>query len=464
MKTCHRPLILGLGTSGAAAARLLWSEGASVTVVDAASSDVLGERTRELRELGIDVTAPCNDLPRGDFDLAVVSPGIPESAPWIQALRDRGVPLMSELELAWMRRQCPVIAVTGSTGKSTATTLLAHILSRAGLRATPAGNLGFPLSAAVIQETDWLVVEVSSFQLEFVTSFRPDIGILLNLQPNHLDRHGSMEHYLELKTRLFRCTREQDLCLVQDELPDSVRAVGAGQFAAFGLSADSLYRYRDGFIYVDEVQRMDLRGTPFDNAYMGPMAAAVLAAANRAGVTTAGVVSALDSFEPLPHRMQRLACWEGVTFVNDSKSTCLSATAAALEMCGGPVRLIAGGVTKETDVMMVGESLRRCASAVYLIGESADTLAAAWGRDVPCKGCGDLAAAVRLAWQEATAGETILLSPGCASFDQFSGFAERGDRFREEIHHILGGEGMILPSRTHANAMDKQRTMSTMGR
>ena len=428
-------LVLGMGASGCAAARLLCREGADVTIIDAADGAAQQQQAAPLRDVGVEVMLGAHDVPDGKFDLAVVSPGIPKTSLWLQALTERGVHVMSELELGWSRRNAKVLAVTGSNGKSTVVVLLCHILTQAGLRAAPAGNFGPALCDVVQQELDWLVVEVSSFQMEWVDALRAEIGILLNVQPNHLDRHGTMDEYLGLKARLFAHTGPEDLCLVPVSMAEEVRSRQAGQGAmeSFGTEDSADWRYADGAIWHKGEEMLSLSGTRWANPIMGPAMAAVAAAAQRVGVDGETTHAALQSFTPLPHRMELVGRGEGITFVNDSKATTLSAMAAGISICGHPVRLIAGGIAKEHDFSLVVDQLASRVRGVYLIGQAAEAMQSAWGRVLRCRDCGTLPEAFAAALRDAVAGETILLSPGCASFDQFRSFEERGECFRELV-------------------------------
>ncbi|MCX6998064.1 MAG: UDP-N-acetylmuramoyl-L-alanine--D-glutamate ligase [Kiritimatiellaeota bacterium] len=437
MKAYRQALVCGLGSSGVAAARLLRAEGSAVTALDGDDTPELRARAAPLAAAGVRVLLGAQALPAGGADVAIVSPSLALSSPWLVELRRRGVPLLAELEFGWSRQRGRTIAVTGSNGKSTAVKWLAESLQQAGRRAAPAGNYGPPVSRVVAEQPDldWLVLEVSTFQLETCRAFRPDIGLLLNIHPNHLDRHGDLAAYTALKARLFARATGDDLCLAPAALLDLVRALsgGRGQWRTFGLTDQADFRYRDGWIWRRGRPLADLRGTRFANEVLGVAGAAVVAALDGAGLPPECAVRAARQFVPLPHRLQTVAELRGVRYVNDSKATNLAALGAALSMTPGPVRLIAGGLVKEKDFGGVKEMLAEKAARVYLIGQAAEALAAAWADAVPCTACGTLAAAVRQAGADARAGETVLLAPACASFDQFKNFEERGDRFMELV-------------------------------
>ena len=430
-------LVCGLGTSGEAAALLLRSEGTEVVVLDGGDAPGLRTRAAALKAAGVCVQLGSTHIPEGAFEVAVLSPSIALNSPWVSELRLRGIPLLAELELGWSRHRGRTIAVTGSNGKSTCVKWLAEALQAAGLRAAPAGNYGPPAARVVSAqpELDWLVLEVSTFQLETCRDFRPDVGILLNIFPNHLDRHGDMATYARLKARLFASTQRGDCCLVPPALLESVRrqSGGAGRWETFGLDEQADWSFREGQVWHDGQATADLRGTRFDNAILGQAGAAVVAALTVAGPGPEPAVQAARAFQPLPHRLQPVAESGGVRFVNDSKATNLTALAAALTMTAGRVRLIAGGLLKEKDLGSVKDLLAQKVETVYLIGRAAPAMAQAWSGVVACRSCGTLAAAVEHAAAEARAGETVLLSPACASFDQFKSFEERGDLFAELV-------------------------------
>ncbi|MCX7007141.1 MAG: UDP-N-acetylmuramoyl-L-alanine--D-glutamate ligase [Kiritimatiellaeota bacterium] len=437
MNNFRNALVCGLGTSGEAAALLLRSEGCNVVAIDRDDTPELRERAAALKAHSVCVQLGLESIPPGEFDVAVMSPSIPLNSPWVGELQQRGIPLLSELELGWSRHRGRTIAVTGSNGKSTCVKWLAESLQAAGLRAAPAGNYGPPVTRIVREQPDlgWLVLEVSTFQLETCQEFRPDIGILLNIFPNHLDRHGEMATYARLKAQLFANTQRADLCLVPPTLLESVRrqSGGAGRWETFGLDESTDWRFRGGQIWHDGQAIADLRGTRFDNEILGQAGAAVVAALSAAGPGAATSVQAARAFQPLPHRMQLVAEIGGVHFVNDSKATNLTALAAALTMTSGRVRLIAGGLLKEKDLGNIKDLLAQKVETVYLIGRAAPSMAEAWSGVVPCRLCGALSVAMEQAAADARAGETVLLSPACASFDQFKSFEERGDLFAELV-------------------------------
>ncbi len=442
--TWNNALVLGLGISGLAAARMLRREGLRVTVLDANASPDLESRAGALADDAVRVCLSARELPTDDFDVCVTSPGIAVDSAWLTGLRARGVPVISELELGARRCRCPMLAVTGTNGKSTFAKLCADALKSAGLRAEASGNYGVPLcdTAARSGELDWVVVEVSSFQLETVDQFHPRIGVLLNIQPNHLDRHKDMQRYMEAKARLFGRMGSGHLALVHEPVAERIRRMVEGggssrcKWSTFGLSTAAQCRYYQRRVSCEaagSATEVSVEGSGFDNEILGVAAAAALGALLHCGVPAASVERAMRKFEPLPHRMREVMSRGGVAFIDDSKATTLAALEAALQMVGRPVRLIAGGRIKEHVLDGVRAMLGQKARAVYLIGEAAEVMASAWHGAVPCKSCGTLQRAVEEAWMDAEAGEAVLLAPGCASFDQFRNFEDRGNRFAEIV-------------------------------
>ncbi len=417
MKKYRTALILGYGRSGRAAERLLHAEGVAVSV--------LTEENDGLSELS-------KILSGTEFDVCIMSPGFALSHPWVCAVCEAGVPLLSELELGWSRHQGKTVAVTGSNGKSTAVKWIAEMLQLAGRKVEIGGNYGIPACEIVLEhpELDWLVLEVSSFQLETVQDFRAEVAVLLNVLPNHLNRHGTMEIYRRTKARIFGSAPE--VCLVPaDLLPQLKDDLGGAKrnWITFG-TVDADYIYRDGRVFRGSDPVLDFTGTLFENpVFGGCTGAAVAAVAEACGVPRERVETAARDFEPLPHRLQRLGKVGGVAYINDSKATNLAAMSAALKVCGKKIHLIAGGLPKESDYTFIKEILAERTRSIYVIGQVSRAMYQAWNGVCLCVECGTLETAFKAAQNAAKPGETILLSPGCASFDQFLSFEERGECF-----------------------------------
>lgn len=443
MKKYRKALVLGLGASGIAAAELLRREGSEVTIVDKAAGGTLLPAAETLRKKGIDVRLGVGGIPDGAFEVCITSPGIASDSPWIRTVESRGVEVLSELELGATRCRCPMAAITGSNGKSTLVKLCGESLAAAGARVEMAGNYGTPLSEFALRSAalDWVVVEVSSFQLEKVKTFKPKVGVLLNVNPNHLNRHGDFATYREIKSRLFARMEAHDTGAVQDSDIETLRGLVGDRvhWVSFGRSDRADYRYGNGAVRYPRDTRqttVSVAGTVFDNDVMGITAAAAVAVTEACGVGGHCVGQAAKAFHALPHRMNTVATIGGVKFIDDSKATNLAAMTAALEMCKEPVRLIAGGQLKESDLAPVGQVLARKVKGLYLIGDAAAAMLQAWSRFIPCHPCGELSKALSKAWDDAKPGEVILLSPACASFDQFGSFEERGNRFAELVRNI----------------------------
>ncbi|MDF7825733.1 UDP-N-acetylmuramoyl-L-alanine--D-glutamate ligase [Pontiellaceae bacterium B12227] len=419
MECYSTALILGYGRSGKAAETLLRAEGCA-TVVASAESHSDAEFFQ------------C--LEGGSFDVCVVSPGFGLSNPWIKAVQAAGIPLLSELELGWSRHQGRTIAVTGSNGKSTAVKWICESLVEDGKSAAIGGNYGIPACEVVLEQPslEWLVLEVSSFQLETVQNFHADVAVVLNVLPNHLDRHETMACYRKMKARIFGRVQPSGLCLVPAELLEVFRGDVAGErnWMTFGENGDAAYR--DGKVFQGPEKVFDLEETLFYSPVIGSCTGAAMAGiAVGCGLDFAAVERAAKQFKPLRHRLQRIGECNGVVFVNDSKATNLSAMAAALGACGRNIHLIAGGLPKESDYTFVKEILAERVRTLYLIGQASRAMFEAWSKGCSCMECGTLEGAFSEAVKAARAGDIILLSPGCASFDQFDSFEERGDCFEK---------------------------------
>jgi UDP-N-acetylmuramoylalanine--D-glutamate ligase len=420
MKTYQTALLLGYGRSGQAAERMLQAEGTETFVLtressgDAEVADVLRHRR---------------------FDVCIVSPGFGLEHPWIRAVSDAGIPILPELELGWSRHKGRTVAVTGSNGKSTAVKWLCETLQQAGYKAEIGGNYGIPACEAVLDHPDmeWLVLEVSSFQLETVVDFRADVAIVLNVFPNHLDRHGSMDVYRRTKARIFGSSSvagDANLVPVESLARFRQDVEGDRNWVTFGKSPDADFHYDRGKVLRGTKLLMDLAGTAFDSPIIGSCTGAAIAAfCANSGVPMAAAEAAARAFQPLPHRVQRMGEMNGIFFVNDSKATNLAAMTAALETCGNGIHLIAGGLPKESDYTFIKEILAERTRTIYLTGQASRAMYQAWNGVCPCVECGTLEEAFNTAKNAARAGEIVLLSPGCASFDQFRSFEERGDRF-----------------------------------
>ena len=437
-----RVLVIGLGISGEAAARHALRLGATVTVVDEADDAGLRERAGKLEGARVvlgDATAAPETATASD--IVVASPGVPERAPALRAAVDAGVTVWSEVELAFRLAHAPILGITGTNGKTTTTKMLADALVAAGFRATAAGNIGRPLVDAVGEDHEVVVAELSSFQLRHVVSFRTPVGVLLNLAEDHLDWHGTFEAYAGAKARLFERQTSADTAIHRDDdrcgRAASETAAAHVPFSA-GPPVDGGAGVRDGRIVVPSGEVLaanDLRarGRPaLENAVAAAAAATAFGAAREA------VGRALAAFEPLPHRMELVATIGGVSYVNDSKATNPHAVLAALDGAERVV-LIAGGRNKDLDLSVL-RSAAAAVRAVVGIGEAGTEIAEFFlDAGVAAERARSMDEAVARAAAIATPGDTVLLSPGCASFDMFADYKARGEAFRAAVKKLSSG-------------------------
>jgi len=435
----QKVLVLGLGVSGRSAAGFCAARGASVVAADERDASTLDG----LEDLDPRVEARLGaEFPdRGDFDLVVPSPGIPRER-WIAGTRCA----WGDIELAWRALEIPIVAVTGTNGKSTTSLLVAAMLRATGLRCRAAGNVGDPALGLVGEALDVAVLEVSSFQLEAVDGFRPRVAVILNITPDHLDRHGDFASYVEAKSRILRRQQTEDVAVlnlgdpgvraIADRVRGRVFAFGGGTEEASGAWLDAgsiVLRVDDATPLRISLDGMALRGSHnLENAMAALCTVAALGADPRAAA------AALETFSGLPHRMEAIATIDGVSFVNDSKATNPEASVRALESVGHPVVWIAGGRDKGLRLEALKQAAATHVREAILIGEVAAKLQAELGGVVPTRIVDDLDAAVALAAQLAANGDTVLLSPACSSQDQFRDFEERGDRFRAATLRVAG--------------------------
>jgi len=435
----RRILVIGLGSSGRAAARLAATEGIEVWATDRRAADELAPGGLELPVQRLALGGHPRDLLDG-VDEVVVSPGVDPTIPLVCEARERGLAVTTEVEFAWRRRRdAPLAAVTGSNGKSTVTVLVREMLAAAGVAAVAGGNLGPPASELVLAGGwDAWVLEVSSFQTELLAELRPRAAVLLNLSQDHLERHADMAAYAAAKHRLLAFQAAGDVAVVNADDPLCDGAPGTARRRRFSVAGPA-----DAWLDGD---RLVLDGAPLagrdelrlEGLHNVANALAAALAADALGAPRSAVRQALARFEGLPHRHRVVASSGGVTWVDDSKATNVGATAAGLAgYPPGSVHLILGGLAKGQDFGPLRPEVERAAVRVYLIGRDAETIAAALEGTVPAERCGTLDAAVARARQAAEPGHWVLLAPACASFDQFSGYAERGEVFtrlaREEV-------------------------------
>lgn len=448
-------LVLGLGESGFAAARKLKSLGGKVFVTDSSVEFEIMKRGAELEEEGVPMIPweyPAEML-RG-IDTVIVSPGIPVDTPAIKAARRKGLTVISEIELAFRLTESPIIAVTGTNGKSTVVTMLGEIFTAAGVPNIVAGNIGRPLIDAVEEagpETV-LIVEVSSFQLETVIEFKPKIGVLLNVTEDHLDRHGSMKIYRETKERLFAKQEAEDFAVIN--LDDSQAAIVFDSISSTPIPY-SAHRQIERGVFIENGMIWAVMPPEYEPATVGSIkdirfkgqhglenVLAAIAVSILWGLPTATVVRAVDKFKGLSHRIEFVAERGGVGYYDDSKATNPDAVSRALEAFEEPIVLVAGGRNKGMDFSGLKTRLTEKVKAAVLIGESAEEIAATVkaAGGIPYETASSMAEAVKTAAGYAKPGEAVLLSPGCASFDMFKDYAERGNAFQDAVRRLPGVE------------------------
>ena len=426
-------LVVGLARSGIAAALALHARGERAVGVDAGAPDVTRLRAAgvevHLDAAGIDLVSRARTL--------VKSPGVPQDAPVVRAARDAGLAVVGEVELAWRLLSNDFIAVTGTNGKTTTTELLGHVHRTAGLPVTVAGNVGTAVTTLIgaLDPAATIVCETSSYQLEDTLAFAPDAAILLNVTPDHLDRHGTLEAYREAKLEAFRRQTAADVAVTSTSLADVLP--GEGRRVTFGAAADgaTVALHDDGTITWEGAPLMPAAeiGIPGPHNRENAMAAAAVALAR--GVDPGAVREGLRSFGGVAHRLEPVAERDGVAYVNDSKAANVDATQVALRSYpAGTVHLIAGGVPKAQQFAPLAPLVAERCAAVYLIGEGAGEIGEALaGTGVPLHDVGDMERAVAAAGAAARPGEVVLLSPACASFDQYPDFEARGDHFRRLV-------------------------------
>ena len=430
--------VLGAGLSGSAAAFLLRSEGARVTVLDSAEEKNLLKSTIDnLRAQGVHVICgAAADENSSAYDMAILSPGIDPACPLARNFLSRGIEIISELELGWQFCEIPIIAVTGTNGKTTTTELLAQMLNACGQRTIACGNIGKPLSEVAREKQSFnvLTVEVSSFQLEAVRTFRPSISLWLNFAPDHLDRYRSVADYRAAKLRIFENQTDTDVAVVNaiEKFP-AIRPRKI-TFSAYSDQAD--FQLSDGAIVYQNQAVLRLSDTKLRGLHNIENLMATLAAGTARGLSFSHMAPALRNYEPRPHRCEFLREVDGVDYVNDSKATNLDAVEKALRTQTKPVVLIAGGKDKGFTFDPLRSVVKEKVQSTILIGEMAGSIRRSWNGAVKCEIANSLADAVERAHASARPGEVVLFSPGTSSFDMFKSYADRGDQFRALVQAL----------------------------
>ena len=450
-----RAAVLGLGSSGEAAARLLQMQGAEVTVFDSGDPD--SAKIDSLRQHGIStVVGPAANQARAEYDITILSPGIDPTVPLVQNFRRQRVSFTAEIELAFQSCSRPVVAITGTNGKTTTTQLIEAMLNSAGIRALACGNIGKPFSDAVQAQDgfDVFAVEVSSFQLETVSTFRPKIAVWLNIAPDHLDRYSSFEEYRQAKLRIFENQQPDDFAVVNwnSDLPHlaaSTISFSAGEHGSVRPSAgesgtrnpkcemrNADLTLRANTVLFRDEPVLNLDETHLAGIHQAENLMASLGTAFALKIPWPEARKGLCEYRALPHRCEPVGEIDGVLYINDSKATNVDALAKALASQTVPIVLIAGGKDKGLKFEAITDLVRSKVKHVVLIGEIARDLLQQWSAYVPCLVSKTLPDAVAAAQRLSQPGDVVLLSPGTSSFDMFKDYADRGDQFREIVKEL----------------------------
>jgi UDP-N-acetylmuramoylalanine--D-glutamate ligase len=455
-------VVVGLGRTGLAAARFLHQKGARVLVADTADETQLGDSVGTLRKMGVALElGPHRITSFQNADLMVVSPGVSHTIEPIAQARVRGVPLMSEVELASRFIKEPIVAVTGTNGKTTTTALLGQMLKNSGISVFVGGNIGNPLIEYVGsgQKMQVVVAEISSFQLDTIERFRPKVSVLLNITADHLDRYPDFKAYADSKIRVFRNQQADDVAVLNGSDPliraktqkiksqrlffpaleaDEQGAVLNGKRIILNL--DKLKGIQSEFqnlkskiqnqVHLD-ISKIRLRGRHnFENACAASLAALA------SGATLEGIQKTLDHFKGLAHRLEPVATVNGVRYYNDSKATNVDGVLRALDSFSKPVLLLMGGRDKGSNFSVLQDRIGTHAKELIVMGEAAEAIRSALGQLLPTKVAASMQDAVTTAFEDADPEDVVLFSPGCASFDWYSNYAERGDDFRRAVEEI----------------------------
>ncbi len=440
-----RVLVVGLGKSGLAAARFLKERGARVTVSDARPATLIAELPTLLDE-GFMVEAGSHGLLTfRRQDLIVVSPGVPSTVPELMQVRAMGMRVIGELELGAEYLQGEVVAITGSNGKTTTTTLVGEILKASGRPTLVGGNIGRPVTEMVAesQAETWSVLEVSSFQLETVESFKPRIAVVLNITPDHLDRHGTFEKYVAAKARITEFQTAEDFLVLNAEDVKAQGVAAKTRAQIYWFSAKRQIK-QGAFVHGETIfftakeggkpePVMPVAEIPLAGAHNVENVAAAVCVAKLTGVENAVIRAAVAGFTAVEHRLEFVRELEGVRYYNDSKATNVDATVKAVEAFAGGIHLILGGKDKDSDYTVMAGLLRERVKTVITIGSAAEKIERELAGVTKIERAGTMQEAVPLAKGLASAGDTVLLAPACASFDQFKNYEERGRVFKDLV-------------------------------
>lgn len=437
----NRFLVVGLGITGVETSRFLRSKGIPVKATDSRVTGDLGPAVGELAAGGMDIRCGTHAPELFEWaDTIVLSPGVRFDLPEIRDAREAGKTVISEIELAWNFLSKPVIGITGTNGKTTTTSLLSEMLGRSGLRVFTGGNIGTPLVSVAEKddEYDFLLLELSSFQLQGIRDFSPHVAVILNISPNHLDHHSSMEEYEAAKLGLFANQRENDWAVFNADDPAALR--GSDSFRAKKISFGTGGERTDVYCREDEIVFGELSFFLRDSALIGEHnrenIMAAVAVAGALGCERDPVQESINEFRPLPHRTEFVLTVKGADVYNDSKSTTPFATLRAIESLPSPIILVAGGKDKGIDYDCLKDAVASKVKALVLIGETREKMRVQLGDLAETTCAGSLKEATRSALDLCEAGDTLLFSPGCSSFDMFSSYEERGNLFKEIVRDV----------------------------
>jgi UDP-N-acetylmuramoylalanine--D-glutamate ligase len=436
-------MVLGLARTGCAVARFLVKQGAAVQVSDLKAEEELREEVASLTGLPVRYFLGGEEAAwlEGAY-LLISSPGVPPENPLLREAGKRGIEILSEIELAYRFLRFPLVAITGTNGKSTTTTLVARILQAHGIRAFVGGNIGAPLIGFVGGDWEWGVVEVSSFQLEWAEKFRPKIAVLLNLTEDHLDRYADFAAYCGAKGRIFHAQRADDIAVLNrdDPLVWSLRARISSRVVSFGWGAvdEGVYTTKGEIVWRSggEEERFSLGRTRIQGVHNVENLMAAVAVAKLVDVPAAIIQKVMEEFPGLEHRLEFVREKDGVRYYNDSKGTNVGAVLKSLASFSAPIILLAGGIDKGGDYRILENEMKRKVKKLILFGAAKEKILSAVGHLTATAMVGDLEAAVREAHKSAQPGDIVLLSPACSSFDMFRDYAERGKLFKALVQRL----------------------------
>jgi UDP-N-acetylmuramoylalanine--D-glutamate ligase len=445
-------LIVGLGRTGLAVARFLTQARAVVTVTDIADEIVLGDELQQIKQLGIktELGQHRNDTFE-NADLIVISPGVPHTIAPVVSAHHRGIPIIGEVELASRFIREPLVAVTGTNGKTTTTELVGAMLKSTGLNVFVGGNIGNPLIGYVEagQKADVVVAEISSFQLDTIKHFRPKVSVLLNISKDHLDRYPDFDAYANSKMRIFENQQENDIAVLNGADAQVYSRIGhikcqkwfypnpqSNENGAFLADNRITLKLNNAKYLNQKIQNellVDTSAAGFLGRHNLENACAAALTALAAGATIEGIQTALNQFQGSAHRLEYIETINQARYFNDSKATNVEAVVRALECFSQPVILIMGGRDKGDDFKALGDAVRKHAKKLIVIGEAAAAISSALTQIIPATSASSMQDAVRKANEVAAPGDIVLLSPACASFDMYDNYAQRGDDFRNEV-------------------------------